>query len=288
MGLLLRALLVMALAAAAWAPAAAATTAVTVPTGAIAGLSEQGPAPRDALLRLAIELQPRADLDDLAARVADPANSQHRLLLSAEAFDARFGRVADGRALGALLRAERTSNVFVSRSGLVVSTIVTIEQAEHLFGTRWLKYGDAHRSVLAPAGPLQVPAAGVRDVRGAVAATTPRLNQARAPTTGFRGDWYLPVRFREMYDALPDGGANQRIVLVEDASDGFDVADVRAFVSAEGAPPGADPARVREERYAFKAPSQDCGRDDRGQEAPRRRRRGADPRPARRDRRCVR
>ena len=58
----------------------------------------------------------------------------------------------------------------------------------------------------------------------------------------------------------------KRIVLVEDASDAVDLADVKTFANSEGAPPGADPARVLEDRSAFKSASQDCGRDDRGQE----------------------
>ena len=248
-------------------PSAAAVSAVTVPAGVFAGLSDRGPAPRGTLLRIAIELQPPGDLDGLAARIADPNGADHRATLDAATFNQRFGRVADGRALGELLAAAGIANVWVARHGLIVGAILQVEQAEQLFNTRWNSYGDGRRMVLAPAGPLTVPAGNVRDVRGAVVATTPRLDDVRVPYTGFRGNWYLPVRFREMYDAIPDGGTGKRIVLVEDASDAVDLADIRAFTNAEGAPPGADAARVTEQRYAFKAPSQDCGRDDRGQEA---------------------
>ena len=43
-----------------------------------------------------------------------------------------------------------------------------------------------------------------------------------------------------MTDAVDGGGGGQRIVLVEDASDHFDINDVRKFLASEGAPPGAD------------------------------------------------
>lgn len=249
------------------APSIAATTTVTVPAGALAGLAERGPTPRGTLLRIAVELQPAGDLDGLAARIADPAGPEHRATLDAAAFAQRFGRVADGRGLGELMTTAGFANVWVARHGLIVGAILQVEQAEKLFNTRWNTYGNGKRTVFAPAGPLTVPAGNVRDVRGAVVATTPRLDDIRAPFTGFRGNWYLPARFREMYDAIPDGGEGKRIVLVEDASDAVDLADIRTFASAEGAPPGADIGRVSEQRYAFKAPSQDCGRDDRGQEA---------------------
>jgi len=247
-------------------PAPRSVSSVTVPSGALAGLTDQGPAPAGNLLRLAIELQPRGDLDALAARIADPASPDHRATLDSAAFDQRFGRVADGRALGELLSHSGIANVWVARNGLVVSAIVQVDEAQQLFGARWDRFGNGKRSAFAPTGPLTIPAANVRDVRGAIAATTPRLDDVRAPYTGFRGDWYLPSRFRTMYDAIPGGGASRRIVLVEDASDAVDMGDVKTFANSEGAPPGVDPARVLEDRSAFKTASQDCGRDDRGQE----------------------
>lgn len=258
----LTAALVCALAAA--TPAVAATTSVDVPRGALAGLTARGPAPAATLLRIAIELQPPGDLDALALAAADPT-VPHKPL-TAEAFDARFGRTADGRALGELLKAAGSANVWVARNGLVVSAILSADTADRFFSARFVEYGDANRTAIAPDGPLAVPAEGVRAVRGAVAATTPRLNDIRTPTTGFRGNWFLPARFRELYDALPDGGDGQRIALVEDASDTADLADVKTFLGAEGAPPGASIDRVSAQTFAFKAPAQDCGRDDRGQE----------------------
>ena len=245
---------------------APATSTYAAPAGALAGLTDQGPAPAKSLLRIAIELQPADDLDALAARMADPASPDHHAILDAPAFDKRFGRVADGRALGELLARAGVANVWVARNGLVVSAIVQVDEAEAFFHTTWERFGDGKRSALAPSGPLTIPMANVRDVRGAVAATTPKLDDVRAPYTGFRGDWYLPTRFRTMYDAVDNGGVGKRIVLVEDASDAADLADVKTFANSEGAPVGADPARVTDDRSAFKSTSQDCGRDDRGQE----------------------
>ncbi len=247
--------------------AVAATTRVSPALGALAGMRAGGPAPRTALLRLAIELQPKGDLDGLAARMSDPAAAEHRQVLTREAFAARFGRLPENRALGDLLRAAGGTDVEVASDGLVAGAILRVDQAERLFHARWLDYTDGTRTVIAPAGPLSVPAAGVRDVRGAVGASTPRLADTRPSFTYFRGDWYEPTRFRSMTDAVADGGASQRIVLVEDASDRFDLADVAKFLAAEGAPPGADGRRVTERSFAFKAASSDCGRDDRGQEA---------------------
>ena len=246
--------------------AATATSRIAPPLGAIAGMTDAGPAAPTALLRYAIELQPRAPLDALALQIADPTSPQHRATASGAALNERIGRIADGSALAGLLRASGASNVSSSRDGLVVTAIVDVAQAERLFHTHYEKYANGARTAIAPTLPLTIPAANVRDVRGAVAATTPRLNDVRTPYTGFRGDWYLPQRFREMYDALPDGGEGQRIVLVEDASDVFDLKDVEAFLGAAGAPPGASMAQLSDRRFAFKALAQDCGRDDRGQE----------------------
>ncbi len=247
--------------------ARAAASRVGVPTGAFAGLRAGGPADGRALLRIAIELQPRGDLDGLAAQMSDPANPIHRQVLSRDQFVARFGRPPDARALGQALRAAGGSDVEVAGDGLVAGAILRVEQAERLFGARWVKYTDGTRTVLAPAGPLSLPVAGVRDVRGAVVADTPRLADTRPAFTYFRGDWYEPTRFRSMTDAVADGGGNQRVVLVEDASDRFELTDVAKFLAAPGAPPEAQIQRVTERSFVFKSASSDCGRDDRGQEA---------------------
>lgn len=110
-----------------------------------------------------------------------------------------------------------------------------------------------------------MPLPDVRAVHGVIAATTPRL--ADVPSfTLFRGDWYTPEKFREAYAAIPNGGGNERISIVEDASDRFDLRDIAPFLSNEGAPPGATAERVLERSFAFKASASQCGRDDRGQE----------------------
>jgi hypothetical protein len=247
--------------------AGAAASRVAVPLGSLAGLRDAGPADPKTVLHLAVELRPKADLDGLAAQMSDPTNPAHRRPLTLQAFLDRFARTPDNRAIGALLRSHGGTDVEVAGDGLVAGALMRISEAEKLFGVHWDKWTDGTRTVIAPSGPLNVPFAGVRDVRGAIVATSPRLADTRPSFTYFRGDWYEPVRFRSMTDAVNEGGAGERIVLVEDASDRFDVNDVRKFLAAEGAPPGADMSRVTERSYVFKSASSECGRDDRGQEA---------------------
>jgi len=245
----------------------AAGSRVAVAAGALAGLHPDGPANPETLLHIAIELQRRGDLDGLAAKVSDPQNPLHRKALTRDAFVEQFGRPADLRALNVLLKANLVSDVATAGDGLVGGGIMRIEQAEKLFGTRWQKWTDGTRTVLAPIGPLSFPIAGVRRVSGAVVATTPRLADTRPSFTYFRGDWYEPARFRSMTDAVADGGGNQRVVIVEDASDRFDLNDIKKFLApGDAPPPGASASRVSERSFAFKSPSSDCGRDDRGQE----------------------
>jgi subtilase family serine protease len=247
--------------------AGAASSRVAVPLGALAGLHDAGPADPKTVLHLAVELQPKADLDGLATQMSDPANPVHRQVLSLQAFLDRFGRVQDDRAVGTLLRAHGGTDVEVAGDGLVSGALLRVSEAEKLFGVHWEKWTDGTRTVLAPSGPLNVPIAGVRDVRGVVVATTPRLADTRPSFTYFRGDWYEPTRFRSMTDAVDNGGGGQRIVILEDASDQFEVNDIRKFLASDGAPPGADMARISERSFMFKSPSTECGRDDRGQEA---------------------
>jgi hypothetical protein len=247
--------------------AGAAASRVQVPLGALAGLRDAGPADPKTVLHLAVELQPKADLDGLAAQMSDPANPVHRQPLSLQAFLDRFARVQDDRAVGTLLRGHGGTDVEVAGDGLVSGALLRISDAERLFGVHWEKWTDGTRTVLAPSGPLNVPLAGVRDVRGAIVATSPRLADTRPSFTYFRGDWYEPARFRSMTDAVEGGGAGQRIVLVEDASDQFEVNDIRKFLASDGAPAGADMSRITERSFMFKSASTECGRDDRGQEA---------------------
>jgi hypothetical protein len=245
----------------------AASSRVAVPLGALAGLHQTGPADPRTTLHIAIELQPKADLDGLAARMSDPADPAHKRVLTHADLVDRFGRLADARATAALLRAAGATDVVVAGDGLVAGGLLRIPEAERFFGARWTAWSDGARTVLAPNGALNVPIANVRDVRGAVVGTPPRLADTRPSFTYFRGDWYEPARFRSMTDAVDGGGAGQRIVLVEDASDRYDTNDVRKFLASEGAPPGASASRVLERSFVFKNASSECGRDDRGQEA---------------------
>ena len=247
--------------------ASAATSRVTPPMGALGGMRPTGPADPKTTLHLALQLQPRGDLDGLANRMSDPADPAHRLLLSRQTFADRFSRVADARAAGQLLRAAGGTDVQVAGDGLVVGALMRIPDAERLFGAHWQKWTDGARTVVAPDRPLTVQIGGVRDIRGIVVATSPRLADTRPSFTYFRGDWYEPVRFRSMSNAVDGGGQGQRIVLVEDASDRYDVNDVRKFLASEGAPPGASTSRITDRSFVFKSSSSECGRDDRGQEA---------------------
>ncbi len=245
----------------------AASSRVTAPQGALAGMHDAGPADPRTTLHLAIELQPKADLDGLAAHMSDPNDPAHKRVLSRQDFIDRFGRLPDARAAALLLRNAGATDVEIAGDGLVAGGQMRLPEAERLFGTRWQKWTDGTRSAIAPSGSLNVAIAGVRDVRGAVVATSPRLADTRPSFTYFRGDWYEPSRFRSMTDAVDGGGSGQRIVVIEDASDRYDVNDVRTFLAAAGAPPGASMSRVSERSFAFKNASSECGRDDRGQEA---------------------
>jgi pseudomonalisin len=248
------------------APTGAASTRVTVPLGQIAGMTAAGAADSRTLLRIAIEYEPKTDLESLAAAMTDPTSPAHRQPLSADAFAARFGRDGrDGDALAAFLRANGASDIFISRNRLVGGGIIDVAHAERAFKVRFVRYTQGDRTAIAPAGPLTVPLRRVRMVHGLVLATTPRL--ADVPSfTLFRGDWYTPAKLREAYDAIPNGGSNEQITIVEDASDRFDLRDIAPFLGGDGPPPGATAERVVERSFAFKASASQCGRDDRGQE----------------------
>jgi pseudomonalisin len=253
--------------AAAAVPAAAATPSrIAVPLGQVAGMTAAGPADSRALLRIAIEYEPKPGLENLAAAMTAPTNLAHRQPLSGDAFAAQFGRDGrDGDALAAFLRANGVTDIFISRNRLVGGGIIDVAHAHRAFGVHFERYTAGARTAIAPSGPLTVPLPDVRAVRGLVAATTPRL--ADVPSfTLFRGDWYTPEKLREAYHAVPNGGGNERISIVEDASDRFDLRDIAPFLSNDGAPPGATAERVIERSFAFKAAASQCGRDDRGQE----------------------
>jgi subtilase family serine protease len=265
---------VLALAAALALPAATAsaqagTARYAPPQGALAGMAPTGKVDATALLRVAIELAPKdPGLEALAAASVDPASPLHRTPLTQAQFVARFARSqADVDKLAALLRASGARDVYVAADRLVVAGTMTTLQAETAFKTRFEIYAQGNRTAIAPAIPLALPVAGVRAVRGIVAATNAHLADVPvAQFTTFRGAWYAPARFREAYDALPDGGAGASIALIEDASDRFDLADLKPFLGGPDAPPGASAARVTERVFVDKPAASDCGRDDRGQE----------------------
>lgn len=118
--------------------ASAASSRVPVPLGLIAGMTAAGPADSRALLRIAIEYAPRADLDGLAAAMTDPAAPAHRHPLSADAFAARFGRDGrDGDALAAFLRANGATDIFVSRNRLVGGGIMDVGHAQRAFSVQF-------------------------------------------------------------------------------------------------------------------------------------------------------
>jgi pseudomonalisin len=258
---------VLACLAAAPLPAAAALSSrIVVPLGLVAGMTAAGPADSRDLLRIAVEYEPKSGLESLAAAMTDPVSPAHRRPLSADAFAARFGRDdREGDALAAFLRANGTTDIFISRNRLVGGGIIDVGHAQRAFGVRFERFTAGTRNAIAPSGPLTVPLPNIRAVHGVVAATTPRL--ADVPSfTLFRGDWYTPDKLREAYHAVPNGGGNERISIVEDASDRFDLHDIAPFLRNEGAPPGATAERVVERSFAFKAAASQCGRDDRGQE----------------------
>jgi kumamolisin len=263
------------------------------PRAALAGFVRTSPLHLDAAPRihLAIELRPKdARLDALAVSISDPASPLHRRPLGEDAFIARFGRSqADVDALAALLRANGATGVYVSVNRLVVGGDLSLDQTEKALRAHFDLFERGERRIVAPTGPVTLPVSGIRSVRGLIAAFTPRLADVPTLPNDFRGAWFTPVQFRDAYDALPDGGAGAHIVLIEDASDGFDLADLAPFMTGAGAAPdtlfmapgvpapplansfgsafGADASRVRAQVVSPAEPDQACGRDDRGQEA---------------------
>ncbi|HXP94532.1 MAG TPA: protease pro-enzyme activation domain-containing protein [Candidatus Binatia bacterium] len=249
--------------------AQAGTTRYTPPQGLLAGMTPTDKVDATALLRIVIELEPKdAGLEALAAAAVDPASPQHRAPLSQAQFIARFGRSqADVDQLATLLRNSGARDAYVAADRLVVGGTMTTVQAEAAFKTKFAIFSQGNRTAIAPTSPLTIPVAGIRAVRGSVAATNAHLADVPvAQFTTFRGAWYTPARFREAYDALPDGGANSTIALIEDASDRFNLDDLKQFLSGDGAPPGASAARVTERVFVDKPAQSECGRDDRGQE----------------------
>jgi kumamolisin len=268
------------------APSAGRAEMLVPPPARLAGFTVDGSAEPARNLALVIELAPAAStLDADAAAVADPASPMHHAQLTHAQFTAHYGRTpAEIAALTAWLRAMGATGIDVSTNRLVVGATLDVAHAERAFKTHFARYSDGARTLVAPLGPLSLPNLRVRAVRGVVLGAPPRLAVAEAPhlPTDFRGDWLLPARFREAYDAVSDGGEGQRIALIEDSSDRFERDDLARFVRGDfgkdavhpeppsdaATPPpfAANLERLTRIEAAAPAPEQECGRDDRGQE----------------------
>jgi subtilase family serine protease len=238
------------------------------PLGMLAGMTRTDRVDANTPLHVVIELEPKdGDLEALAAASLDPASPQHHEPLTQAQFIERFARSReDVDRLAAWLRANGARDVYVAANRLVVAGTLTTAQAEGAFKTKFAIFAQGDRTAVAPTSPLTLPVAGIRAVRGVIAATDTHLADVPARFTTFRGAWYTPAQFREAYDALPNGGEHATIALIEDAGDRFDLEDLKPFLSASGAPPGASAARVSERLFVDKPIRSDCGRDDRGQE----------------------
>jgi len=230
-------------------------------------------------IHLAIELQPRdPGLETTVFATEDPASSTHRLTISAAQFAARYGRTpAEVETLVTLLRSNGAINVYASRNRLEVGGDLTVSQAEKALHTRYDLWQQGERTVVAPVGPLTLPVERVRAVRGAIKAYTPRLAQVQTPNppTTLRGQWFSAARFRQAYDAIPNGGGGMRIAIIEDSSDRMQLSDLNLFARgdretlaepSQAAVALLDPAHVSEKLVTAANNEQICGRDDRGQE----------------------
>jgi kumamolisin len=267
-------------------PSARAAETLIPPPARLTGFAVDGRADGTRKLAIVVELAPAAStLDADAAAVADPSSPMHHAQLTHAQFTAHYGRTpAEIAKLTAWLQASGASAIEASTNRLVVGATFDIAHAERAFGTHFARFSDGARTLVAPLGPLSLPNLRVRAVRGVVLGAAPRLAVADAPhlPTDFRGDWLLPARFREAYDAAPDGGEGRRIALIEDSSDRFERDDLVRFArgdfgkdalhpeppsdAATPAPFVANLELVTRVEAAAPATDRECGRDDRGQE----------------------
>lgn len=254
--------------------AGAASSTFAPPLARLAGMHRLPSLDAAARLRIEIELDPRdTSIETLALAIGDPASPQFHEFMSRDAFTARFGRSqADVDRLAEWLRSSGARDVYVSTNRLVVGGELTIAEAERAFHTKYATYENGPRVAVAPTTPLTLPVGDIRMVRGAVTGFTPHFADAleTGANTGaqsdFRGSWYSPERFAEAYDALDGDGAH--LVMIEDASDRADPADIALFTSAKTAPKGASAQNVHF-NVVIDKPQETavCERDDRGQEA---------------------
>ena len=220
-------------------------------------------------LRVEIELQPKdPSLEKLAASVGDPSSPDFHHFLIRDQFVERFGRSqAEVDALARMLGDGGAHNVYVSPNRLVVGGDLTVAEAERTFHTKYATFQSGSRVAVAPTTPLTLPVSEIRMIRGIVTGFSPHLADANTGAqSDFRGAWYLPDRFASAYDALDGDGAH--VVLIEDAADRADPADIAMFLSAAGAPKDANAQNIRTTVVVDKPQSTAvCERDDRGQEA---------------------
>jgi hypothetical protein len=267
-------------------PSAGRAESLIPPPARLAGFTMNGLAEGGRKLPLVFELVPKSNtLESDAAAVADPASPMHRLRLTHAKFTEQYGRSTGEIAeLTAWLRSAGATAIEVSTNRLVAGATFDIAHAERAFRTRFARFSNGGRTLIAPLGPLSfsIPGVRVRAVRGIVAGTPPRLADAPHLPTDFRGDWFLPARFREAYDAVSGGGSGQRIALIEDSSDRFELGDLERFArgafgkdavhpeppsDVETPPPfAASLDRLKRIEVAPATSEQNCGRDDRGQE----------------------
>jgi subtilase family serine protease len=269
-GLLIFSGILLALPLAAALPARAASEQYSPPPGLLAGYQRQFKLDVALRMHVAVELAPRdRGLDAAALAAVDPTSPAHRTHLSETAFASRYGRSqADVDALVAWLHDNGATNVYAARNRLVVGADFTVRNAEHAFKTKYDLWQSGDRTIVAPTTPLTLPVGGIRAVRGAVKDFTPRLadvTERPGLPTDFRANWYDVTRFRQAYDAAPNGGAGTRIALIEDASDQSDPRDLAPFAKADSTL-ALDPSRVSERIVTPAVSEQVCGRDDRGQE----------------------
>jgi len=276
-------------------PSQADGTRFTLPPALLAGYTRTFRLDTALKIHLSIELEPRdPKLDATVFAMEDPASTTHRDFITAAQFVTRYGR--DPREIATVVQWFSThgaTNVYASSNRLVVGGDFTVSQAEKALQTRYDLWQQAGRTVVAPVGPITLPVSGVRAVRGAIKAFTPRLAQVETPSppTTLRGQWFSAARFRAAYDAIPNGGSGMRIALIEDSSDRMQLSDLKQFArgdqetlaplgesggragsragpSEPPAPPPMllDPSAVSERSITAPSTEQVCGRDDKGQE----------------------
>jgi hypothetical protein len=290
----------LAIALSASPPAQAAPSIFSLPPALLAGYSRTFRLDTALKIHLSVELEPRdQQLDTTVFAMQDPGSTTHHSTITAAQFAARYGR--DSNEIATLVQwfsSHGATNVYASSNRLVVGGDFTVSQAEKALKTRYDLWQQDGRTVVAPIGPVALPVSGVRAVRGAIKAYTPRLAQVETPSppTTLRGQWFSAARFRQAYDAIPGGGAGMRIVLIEDSSDRMQLADLAEFARGDretlapldvesggthrppagrptfaAEPPAPPPmlldaSHVSEKSITAPNNEQVCGRDDRGQE----------------------